>query len=562
MQSCCTIRCHAGACGTSISLWHNAAGLTTGQPLPTNREPVLSDQLHQKLHALAKARDISCLANISHGIEKESLRVDPTGHLALTPHPAGLGSALTHPCITTDFSEALMEFITPVFKDPADSLRCLEEIHTWTYTQLPREEFLWISSMPCIIGADHEIPLAQYGRSNIGQLKTLYRKGLGFRYGRTMQTISGIHYNFSLCEKFWELFREQLGSNASLQDFKTEQYFALIRNFRRHSWLLLYLFGASPALCKSFIAKGQPHGLEEYDAYSLHAPYGTSLRMGDLGYTSEAQRGLHISYNSLEEYAKGLLDAIQIPYEPYARFRTEDGSHAQLNTSILQIENEFYSTIRPKRVSKGGTRPVRMLREKGVEYIEVRLLDLNPFLAVGIDEEQIRFLNAFLVFCLLRSSPPGSRGEGDEIHSNLQAVVRQGRAPGLQLYCQGNARSMREWATEILREVGEIATLLDELSNSTLHAAATAAQVAKVEDSSLTPSARVLQRMRETKTSYFRFALNQSLANSDYFRSRTLSDARIAAFRDMTEQSLREQAEIEAADKVDFDTYLAQVNNS
>src|SRR5690606_22009630 len=150
---------------------------------------------------------------------------------------------------------------------------------------------------------------------------------------------SGIHYNFSLCDSFWELFREQLGFDGELQDFKTVQYFALIRNFRRYSWLLLYLFGASPALCKSFVKQGHVHGLEEYDEHSLYAPYGTSLRMGDLGYTSEAQRSLYISYNSLEEYAQGLLKAIQIPYAPYANYRTNDGSPAQLNSSILQIEN-------------------------------------------------------------------------------------------------------------------------------------------------------------------------------------------------------------------------------
>ncbi|HHX81592.1 MAG TPA: glutamate--cysteine ligase [Pseudomonadaceae bacterium] len=518
--------------------------------------------MHQKLQALAAAKGISCLANISHGIEKESLRVDPEGHLALSVHPQSLGSALTHPCITTDFSEAQLEFITPVYHQPADSLRCLEEIHTWTYMQMSREELLWTSSMPCIIGEDHEIPLAYYGSSNIGQLKTLYRKGLGYRYGRTMQTISGIHYNFSVCDDFWQLFRDQREPGSELQDFKTRQYLALIRNFRRHSWLLLYLFGASPALCKSFVSSNHEHGLEEFDEHSLYAPFGTSLRMGDLGYTSEAQRDLYISYNTLEEYAQGLLDAIQIPYAPYDNFHTEDGSPAQLSTSILQIENEFYSTVRPKRVTSGGIRPVRMLREKGVEYVEVRLLDLNPFLAVGIDEEQMRFLNAFLLFCLLRESPPGNRDEDNEIHANLQAVVRQGRDPALDLQCQGESVKLRGWAAAALREVQQVATLLDQVSNTSVHVAATAAQEAKVDDAALTPSARVLQRMRELKTGYFRFAMNQSLANSDYFRAKSLSAERLEEFRKMTTQSVSDQQTMEAADILGFPAYLAQINNS
>lgn len=522
----------------------------------------MSDQLHQHLALLQKAPGVTCLTDISHGLEKESLRVDPDGHLARTPHPQALGSALTHATITTDFSEALMEFITPVFNDPQDSIGFLSDLHSYTYAKLPREELLWTSSMPCIIGKDEDIPLAQYGSSNVGKLKTLYRLGLGHRYGRSMQTIAGIHYNFSLPDEFWTLYRSVTGSRQDLQDFKNEQYFALIRNFRRHSWLLLYLFGASPSLCKSFVQSKPGHGLQDFDEYSYYAPYATSLRMGDLGYTSKAQAGLHISYNSLEEYATGLLNAIRIPYEPYSQIQTEDGAPAQLNTSILQIENEFYSTIRPKRVTHSGIRPVRMLQEHGVEYIEVRLLDLNPFLPVGIDEAEIRFLNGFLLFCLLRESPRSDRGEYREIDSNLQAVVRHGRDPSLRLQQHGQPRALRDWALEILGEVDAIATLLDEVNETTAHRKATQVQLAKVQDPELTPSAKVLRRMRELKTSYFRFAMNQSLANSDYFRARTPGTDAMQAFENMTSESVVAQDKIEASDSIDFATYLKSVNEN
>lgn len=522
----------------------------------------MSDQLHQHLALLQKAPGIACLTDISHGIEKESLRVDPNGHLAHTPHPAALGSALTHATITTDFSEALMEFITPVFNNPQDSVGFLSDLHSYTYAKMPREELLWTSSMPCVIGKDEEIPLAQYGSSNVGKLKTLYRLGLSHRYGRSMQTIAGIHYNFSLPDEFWKLYRSVLGSQQSLQEFKNEHYFRLIRNFRRHSWLLLYLFGASPALCKSFVQSKPGHGLEDFDEYSYYAPFATSLRMGDLGYTSKAQAGLHISYNSLEEYATGLLNAIRIPYEPYAQIKTDDGSPAQLNTSILQIENEFYSTIRPKRVTHSGIRPVRMLREQGVEYIEVRLLDLNPFLPVGIDEEEIHFLNGFLLFCLLRESPPSDRGEYREIDGNLQAVVRRGRDPSLRLQQHGQPRALPDWAREILGQVESIAAMLDEVNETSVHRKATRSQMAKVQDPELTPSAKVLRRMREMKTSYFRFAMNQSLANSDYFRARKPSAGALDAFEKMTSESLTAQQKIEASDTIDFDTYLKSLNQS
>ncbi len=522
----------------------------------------MPEQLKQNLSKLKQDSGISCLARISHGLEKESLRVNSEGHIAMTPHPAGLGSALTHSCITTDFSEALMEFITPVYQNPAESLAFLGDIHAYTYSQLEPNELLWTSSMPCIVSRDEDIPLAQYGSSNIGKLKTLYRRGLGYRYGRTMQTISGIHYNFSLPEEFWELYHKLANSGDNLQEFRTRQYFGLIRNFRRYSWLLLYLYGASPALCKSFVRHNQNHGLESYDQYSLYSPYATSLRMGDLGYTSKAQSELYISYNSLHEYADGLLKAIKTPYPPYSRFVTPDGQPAQINDSVLQIENEFYSTIRPKRITKTGQRPVHALRQEGVEYIEVRCLDLNPFLAVGIDEPQMQFLNCFLLFCLLRASPASDRLQYQEIEANLQAVVKRGRDPKLLLQRHGKSASLSDWANEIMLEVMDIAVLLDDIHHSSSHANATRNELAKVGNPALTPSAKVLQRMDELKVPYFRFAMEQSLGNSDYFRNRPLDASGMEGFRKMSAVSNLERESIEASDTMDFESYVAALNAS
>jgi len=521
----------------------------------------LSDQLQLYLSKLRQPFGLAALSAINHGVEKESLRVDPAGHLAQTPHPTGLGSALTHACITTDFSEALMEFITPVFRDPHDTVNYLADLHTFTFNQLPREELLWTSSMPCVIADKDKIPLARYGASNIAQLKTLYRKGLGFRYGRTMQTIAGIHYNFSLPDSFWKILHELQGSKGALEDFRTAQYFALIRNFRRMSWLLLYLFGASPALCKSFVRNNPNHGLENFDDGSLYMPYGTSLRMGDLGYTSKAQSGLTINYNTLADYTDGLAKAIKTPYAAYAAFISEDGSPAQVNSNILQMEAEFYSTIRPKRIPGPDERPVQALRKHGVEYIEVRCLDLNPFLPVGIDEETMYFLNCFLVYCVLQPSPLSSPTESAEIDTNLKNVVRRGRENGLQLQREGFAVSLKAWAQEILTGVEATAGLLDRAHTSNVHHAATLAQQAKVADSSLTPSARVLERMRELKTSYFRFAMNQSLAQSDYFRGLLMPAEKTREFLRLSETSNLERAAIEAGDTMDFAAYLQHFNN-
>ena len=357
--------------------------------------------LHERVAALESGR----LAGIRRGIEKEGLRVLPTGGLALTPHPQALGAALTHPSITTDYSESQIELITGAHRGVDETLGELTEVHQYVLRTLQGAggEMLWVSSMPCGLPTDETIPLGRYGNSHIGRAKSIYRMGLGHRYGRRMQTISGIHYNWSL---------PGVGS---------EEYFALIRNFRRHAFVLLYLFGASPALCPCFV-EGREHSLQPLGSQgqALHLPYATSLRMGRLGYQSDAQASLYVSYNGLEGYANSLYEALTRPYAPYEAIgiRNLGGDYNQLGTSLLQIENEFYGTIRPKRTVQRGERPLHALRERGVEYVEVRLMDLDPFENVGITAPTMRLLDIFLLHCLLSDSPPDTPQEIAEIKHN------------------------------------------------------------------------------------------------------------------------------------------------
>ncbi|HEX4975680.1 MAG TPA: glutamate--cysteine ligase, partial [Pseudomonadales bacterium] len=196
---------------------------------------------------LTNASQAQTLKQLRRGIEKESLRVTPEGRLAQTPHSKRLGSALTNPAITTDYSEALLEFITPAFPSVDETLAYLKKTHVFTYQNI-ENELLWVNSMPCIMGDDDGIPIAQYGTSNSGRMKTVYRNGLGYRYGRRMQTIAGIHYNFSFPDEFWQAFQVNEQNTQTLRDFASSSYFALIRNFQRFSPLLIYLFGASPAV--------------------------------------------------------------------------------------------------------------------------------------------------------------------------------------------------------------------------------------------------------------------------------------------------------------------------
>src|SRR5687768_7823241 len=375
-------------------------------------------KLNERLGALTPAR----LKGARRGIEKESLRALPDGKLALTPHPIALGSALTHPHITTDFSESQLELITGVHRDVETCLAELTEIHQFTYRALAEagDERLWVSSMPCRLPPDETIPIGRYGSSNVGRAKSVYRMGLSHRYGRRMQTISGIHYNWSM------------------PDVSSAEYFALIRNFRRHAFLLLYLFGASPALCSSFVA-GRAHELKPLGEGSMHMPHGTSLRMGRLGYQSEAQASLAVSYNSLDGYAASLQDALTRPWPAYEAIGIQNlgGEYNQLATTLLQIENEFYGTIRPKRVIFPGERPLHALRERGVEYVEVRLMDLDPFERLGINASTMRFLDVFLLHCLLADSPPDTREEIAELAHNQNLTAARGREPGLKLLRAG-----------------------------------------------------------------------------------------------------------------------------
>jgi glutamate--cysteine ligase len=399
--------------------------------------------------------------------------------------------------------------------------------------------------MPCPLPAEEDIPIAYYGTSNIGKLKYVYRQGLALRYGKTMQCIAGIHYNFSLPEAIWPLLKQTEAFEGSDRDFQSESYIGLIRNFRRYSWLLMYLFGASPALDASFL-RGRSHQLEQFDADTLYLPYATSLRMSDLGYQSNAQADLTPCYNDLLTYTDSLRKAVATPYAPYVEIGThKDGEWIQLNTNILQIENEYYSTIRPKRVTYSGERPIQALVARGVQYVEVRCLDINPFLPVGIDLQQSRFIDAFVLFCALQESPQLADCECGNASSNFLTVVKEGRRPGLQLQRDGESVEMKTWAAELLEQIAPLAALLDQSHGGDAHSKALDAQLAKVSDPSLTPSAQVLAAMAEHKESFAQFSLRQSQAHAEFFRSEPLAADEQAKFEELARTSLAAQAELE-----------------
>ncbi len=515
--------------------------------------PQLSQQI---LHLFSQPDAREQLTHILHGIEKESLRATSSAQLAQTPHPRALGSTLTHPSITTDYSEALLEFITPVYEQAEDALSHLRQLHCYTYRHMG-DEMLWVNSMPCVLEGEAHIPIAYYGDSNVGRMKAIYREGLANRYNKAMQTIAGIHYNFSLPAGFWKLLQQQNGETGSLQEFQSRGYFRLIRNFRRYSWLLIYLFGASPAFSKSFL-EGDSNDLETLDEDTLYLPWATSLRMSDLGYQSDAQSSLKVCFNGLESYTATLREAITTPYAPYQKIGLKDaqGNYLQLNTNLLQIENEYYSSIRPKRVIKSGEKPVCALTARGVEYIEVRCLDLNPFTPLGLDAEQCHFLDSFLLFCALADSPVIEDAECIELDRNYTRVVNEGRRPGLELIRQGETIELKAWANRLMEQVAGAASLLDRANETQRYSNSLIAQNAKIDNPDLTPSAQVLAQLKGNSQSFIDFGIESALKHHSAFSACQLSDDETAELALLAQQSLQEQLQIEQQDSVEFDTYL------
>ena len=493
-----------------------------------------NSRILDRLNALSPDR----VQAIRRGIEKESLRVRRDGHFAMTPHPAALGSALTHPCITTDFSESQVELITGVHGSAEACLDELTRIHQFVHHALD-DEMLWVSSMPCRLPPDEAIPIGRYGSSNIGRAKSIYRMGIGRRYGRRMQTISGIHYNWSM------------------PGTSTPEYFALIRNFRRHAFLLIYLFGASPAVDASFVAD-HPHQLQQLAVGTFGRPHATSLRMGRLGYQSDAQSALAVSYNCLESYAASLHQAMVSPYPAYEAIGLLDeaGEYKQLSTTLLQIENEFYGTIRPKRVINQGERPLHALRERGVEYIEVRCMDLDPFVPIGIDAATTRFLDVFLLHCLLADSPDDSPTEIAALARNQEAVTARGREPGLRLERDGREVALTEWGEQLLDEFSPIAAMLDTRLGGTGHRDALEVARTGLADARTLPSARALAAMSAAfGGSHLDFVRSRSEAAREALLGLAWSASDAAQFRALTQASWRELASIEASDKLPFEAF-------
>ena len=538
---------------------------------------IKNSSLQHRVSLLATADFEEALATSKIGLEKESLRMSPEGGISQTPHPKSLGSALTNPQITTDFSEALMELITPPCDSITEVIQTLDDIQNFVYRRLDNE-ILWSTSMPCVVAGETSIPLGQYGSSNVAQMKTVYRRGLGLRYGRAMQVIAGVHFNYSFSDKFWQQYQKALNNTddpnsenlnpeylnpEKLQDFISEHYMGLVRNLLRHGWLVPYLFGASPAICKSFL-NGKETELHEFSKGTYYQPYATSLRLGDIGYQNNKEDaiGVKACYDSVDAYAKSLQAAIKTAHKDYEKIGVKvDGKYLQLNANILQIENEYYSSVRPKQIVQGNEKPSTALKKRGIAYIELRSLDVNAFDPHGINAEQLHFLEVFMLHSLLQDSPLLSKSEVASIDENLLIVAHQGREPGLMLKRGDEEISLQNWASELCNEMKCVANLLDNANYCENYFSSVKSQIASVMDSELTPSARMLAQMREREEEFFHHAKRMSTHHYQYYKKRSLSDDKVSFFEEMVADSFAKQKQIEDDDADNFDDYLTKYFN-
>lgn len=507
------------------------------------------------LNLLAEPAQTGLLEQYLAGLEREALRIDHAGNLVQTPHPVALGSALSHPEITTDFSEAQLELITPPFNRIEDLLVYHTQLHAFTAQTMPQNEWIWFQSMPVSV-TEAQIPIAKFGTSHQGRIKEIYRRGLANRYGKQMQVISGIHFNYSFSMDFWQFLYEQVRTRSSLSHFISENYLGLMRNYLRQCWLLAYLFGAAPLADPSFVARDMPEVIR--DEKALYGPMATSLRMSRLGYVNSNRCTYSINYNSLTEYLAGLYKAINTPCPSFLRFGTlNNGEYQQLNTHILQIENEHYALIRPKQPPLPGERPFGALRSRGIGYVEVRALDVNPDHVLGISADQLHFVRLFLLHCLLDPNPPIGSAELELVNENQHWVAIQGRQKGMRLLRPDGSIALQDWGFQIFDALEPLAQSLDKHAATSIYGPLLARERAKLTQPELTPSAQILNDFQNSGLTFSDWMCERSQAHMQTLQEYELSESQMAAFQAQVKGSINSQSEIEATDTGTFEAYLA-----
>ena len=366
------------------------------------------------------------------GLEKENVRVTERGNLALTPHPKAFGDREKNAYIKTDFSESQLEMVTPV-------CNTLEEVYSFicnlnkvvSLEIMKNGEFLWPQSNPPILPREEEIPIAKLSNRE----DELYRENLSYKYGKKKQVISGIHYNFSFKEEFIKLLYKELKVEKDFREFKDDIYLRMARNFQKYHWLLIYLTGASPVFHESYIEEIKEEG-EILGEDSYYIKDDTSLRNSSYGYKNK--KDYYVSYNSIGEYASDIKNLVK--------------------DKEIQSIKEYYNPIRLK--SLGSEDMLESLLNKGIDYLEVRLLDLDPLSIQGVSKETLYLVHLFMIYTLLKENKEITYKDQEEFFKNHDMVALKGRNEDAVIHENGVPVLLKDKGREILSEMDEIVEIL------------------------------------------------------------------------------------------------------
>lgn len=492
------------------------------------------------------------------GLERETMRINNEVKIAKTSHPKSLGSALTHQYITTDFAESLLEIVTPPCNTIEELMGWLNDLHSFIDINI-NEELMWSASMPPILDDPDNIKVAEYGSSYQGILRHIYRCGLALRYGRRMQAIAGLHLNFSFGEKFLEYYNQISDAKISPNTL----YFNILRNYIRNSWLINYLFGSSPVLDKSFLLGMEvPAFLQSYAKSSYYHPHSSCLRMGSMGYNNRKHSSLSVCFNNLSEYLDTISKLLGKNEEEYQKLGIKDksGRYQQLNTNVLQVENEYYASIRPKALRLHAEKTIDILMRKGVEYLEIRNLDINPFAPCGIDENQLRFMQLFLLYSSLVPSAPISSEECQSIRIADEQIIMNNINNDSDFKLEGGRTlNIYDEAHRIFTEMEPLAHLLDKAAQSSDYTYALQLQNDKLEDENLLPSIQQMCFLRNENMDFvegiFKLSQNHKL---HYASHRKENYDRQSLLKEKVVMSWQETHDLESNKSGSFEDYLAE----
>lgn len=385
------------------------------------------------LHVLKTFRNNKEILKGTFGVEREGLRVDLKGNLSEKKHPKVFGDKLSNPYITTDFSESQVELITPTFNSLEEVYNFLNSLYNITVLEL-EDEYLWPQSMPCNIPEDEHIPIADFSDEELGGNAREYREKLHKKYGGKKQLISGIHYNFSFNEKIIKHLYNNEKSNESYSEFRDKTYLKVVRNYLRYRWLLIYILGGTAIIHESY-AKECVKKLEEISTGSFTSEGALSYRNSECGYKNHVD--LFPDYSNIKDYVGSIKTFI--------------------NDGIIESHKELYSQIRLK--ARDNNDFLNSLLKYGVDYLEIRSTDINPFDKAGISLEDLKFINIFTIFLLTEDEISYSAWQEEALY-NQNTIARFGQQ-NVMLRKNGDQIFREKWALSILNKIENINKELD-----------------------------------------------------------------------------------------------------